>query len=169
MFCVIWQMPVSYISTRTAVVSRELLGVSYRGRPVTPNIEPEMGFCNQLNYPALMVRHGQSQCIIRIAIQFPDLQLTGEIDTIPGWFTEKSWICNKNCEHWSHFILVCLEYVRELLEEVMQLRQDYPCLSLAERGLVAAEPHLLTESMDVVSKDDLIAQYQSRYPQPETS
>ena len=128
-----------------------------------------MGFCNQLNYPALMVRHGQSQCIIRIAIQFPDLQLTGEIDTIPGWFTEKSWICNKNCEHWSHFILVCLEYVRELLEEVMQLRQDYPSLSLAERGLVAAEPHLLTESMDVVSKDDLIARYQSRYPQPETS
>ena len=109
-----------------------------------------------------MVRHGQSQYIIRIAILFPDLRLTGEIDTIPGWFTDKSWICNKNCEHWSHFILDCLEYVRELLEEVMQLRQDYHSLSMAEQGLVTAEPQLLTESMDVVSKDDLIARYQSR-------
>ena len=44
----------------------------------------------------------------------------------------------------------------------MQLRQDYHSLSMAEQGLVAAEPQLLTESMDVVSKDDLIARYQSR-------
>ena len=53
-------------------------------------------------------------------------------------------------------------YVQELLEEVFLLRQQYPSYSKA-MVLDADHPPPLTESMDCVDKDELVARYISRY------
>ena len=53
-------------------------------------------------------------------------------------------------------------YVAELVERVIQLREEYPSYSRAE-ALVARHPDNLTDDMDLVPKEEVMARYQTRF------
>ena len=53
-------------------------------------------------------------------------------------------------------------YVIELVEKVLQLREEYPSYARAER-LAAWQPDTLTDDMDLVPREEIIARHRSRF------